>query len=116
MRRNAIMAAAGALAFGACVSASAVRSCSFERNSTGFDARLPLPEGALTVSCTEWISSSTACIAEASALGKDARLDAIGSARHRRAELSIPLAFSGKRLSLEGRMGKGVSARLEPAR
>ena len=100
MRRSAVIGTAGALAFASCLPATAVRSCSFNNQETGFDAYLPLGESKLGISCTSWIGSSGICYAGDLSYS-DRAVEVRGSAKHVNGFIGIPIPFSGKRLEAE---------------
>ncbi len=103
MRTGAILGAAGALAL-SCLSAAAARSCSFERQETGFDSYLPLGEAKLGLSCTSWIGSSVICDAgNLSAVPRT--LEIGGSLRYGNGFVGVPLPFS------EGHVEAALDAR-----
>ncbi len=99
-RRNAIMGAAGALAVTSMLTGSVARSCSFERQETGFDAYLPLGESKLGISCTSWTGSSSICYAGDLSYG-DRSVELRGSAKHGNAFIGVPIPFSKKRVEAE---------------
>ncbi len=100
MKRNAVIAAAGALAAASMLTGSVAHSCSFELQETGFDAYLPLGESKLGISCTSWIGSSSICFAGDLSYG-DRSMELRGSAKHGNAFIGVPIPFSKKRLEAE---------------
>ncbi|HSB46890.1 MAG TPA: hypothetical protein VLD37_02665 [Candidatus Bilamarchaeum sp.] len=112
MKRSRIFGTAAALALAAGASAGAVRSCSFERQETGFDAYIPLGEAKAGVSCTEWIGPSTLCML--GDLSGPHSIELSASARYGRAFAGMPVPFSGKRLEISAdAKSKSVDIALE---
>lgn len=100
MAKNGVRFAAVLLASSSVMAAGAARSCSLERQETGFNAYLPLGESKLGLSCTSWIGSSGICYAGDLSFG-DRSIELRGSAKHGNAFIGVPMPLSGKRLEVD---------------